>query len=284
MTLATSMMFPSSFLQNVYVDLVEYEKDSSLYEPLPIQTAPRTDLEEDAVDSLLSTSETHRQPFELAVRITSLAHAALQFVCAAIETVPLLAVTTATVLFNASNSGFFSRDGGRIERVVAAALAALASVWFPVGTSLWAVLNPSDLSNEDSSIQYQFIARAFLFSFTLPSLPRLANFLDPDTKGTLETSLRGGAAASGEETGTRERDALLLEQADDEAFEWRTNLARRLANRAKQNTAHISGLDVSFSDLDVLSFSFAYNLREAVKDAARSPSASASSPAAPASY
>ncbi len=262
MTLAHTMMFPSSFLQNFYVALVEHEKGSPLCDPLPIQTPPHAYLVEEDVESSLFTPETHRQPFELAVRITSLAHAALQFVCAAIETVPLLAVTTATVLFNASNSGFFSRDGGRLERVVSAALAALASMWLPVGTSLWAVLNPSDLSDEDSLIQYQFKAQALLFSFTLPSLPRLADHFNQASIETLKQSLRSGAAPSDEEIGASREADLLLERADTEAFDWRTRLAQRLEIHAREYPAYLSSRRF-------LSVTFNHDLREAVTSAAR---------------
>ncbi len=268
MTLATAMMFPSSFLQDLYVALIEYEKGSPLWDPLPILPPPHAYLVEEDLESSLFTPETPRQPFELAVRIASLAHAALQFACAAIETVPLLAVTTVTVLFNASNSGFFYRDGGRLERIASAALAALASVWFPVGTSLWTVLNPSNLSNEDSLTQYQFKAQTLLLSFTLPPLPKLADSLVEGTRETLKTSLPRDGAAIEEKTGAS-GEVDPLKRADTEAFEWRTNLAERLAIHVRQYPAYLSILDLS-------SYEFGRDLQDAVTRAAKAPSASTS--------
>ena len=270
MTLATAMMFPSSFLQNCYVALVEYEKGSDLWEPLPRQPARASFVEEDTPDGILTIPETRGQPFELAVRVTSLAHAALQFVCAAIETVPLLAVTTVTVLFNASNSGFFYRNGGRLERVASAALVALASVWLPVGTSLWAVLNPSDLNDEDSLTQYQMKAQTLLLSFTLPSLPRLADRLGHDTRENLEDFLRRAAAARGHVVAAEEgtaagKESDLLEWADAEFFRWRTNLADRLAIKVRDNPAYLSELDL---------LSVAFELRMAVRETERNAQAS----------
>ncbi len=266
MTLATAMMCPSSFLQDLYIDLVEIEKGSDLYEPLPIQPSRRPYSDEDEEGTVLSSLEAPRQPFELAVRITSLVHAALQFACAAIETVPLLAVTTVTVLFNASNSGFFTRDGGRLERVVSAALAALASVWLPVGTSLWAVLNPSDLSDEDSLIQYQFKAQALLFLFTLPSLPRLTDGLPEGTRETLEGILPRGADEFEERTGASGK-VDPLERADTEAFEWRTNLADTLVRHGRRYPPFLR-------DVDLSSYEFGHDLQDAVTRAAQDPSES----------
>ncbi len=272
MTLATAMLFPTNFLQNHYLDLVEIERESEISEEISIEHTPHAYLEETSPEHVIPSFRPREESFQLAIRIISLTNTALQFICATFETLPILAVTTVTVLLNATNSGFVSQDGGRLERIGLASLAALSSVWAPVGTSLWAVFDPSKLSEYKSFVQLlPSIAQAELLSFTLPSLPRLADSLGPEARSELEkilgrrciTAGEDGASAEEELESTRSRKSDsksesetgprgkvdLLERADIVFWEWRTKLRDELARRAEYHHRLLyNGIDISSED------------------------------------
>ncbi len=282
MTMVTAMLSPTNFLQNQYVDLVEYERSAKIGKNIPAEGSQAAIHDEASGDSLF-IPKTHKEPFEFAVRITSLANAVLQLICATIETLPVLAVTTIIVLFNATNSGFVSQEGGRAERFRLATLAALASMWVPVETSLWAAFNPSGLSVNASFVLLPSVAQASLLSYTLPSLPRLADSLGPETRVSLENtlllrnvSLRRDSAVSrakGESTRQKKRDAESeektgvgekvdpLERADITAYEWRTNLIQNLVEHIKRDPGYL------YNHFDISSREFGDDLRYAVQAA-----------------
>ena len=282
MTLVTAMLSPTNFLQNHYLDLVEYERSAKIGKNIPVEVT-QTAIQDEASGDPLFIPKTRKEPFEIAVRITSLTNAILQFICATIETLPVLAVTTIIVLFNATNSGFVSQDGGRMERFRLASFAALASMWTPVGTSLWAVFNPAGLSVQASFVHLPSVAQASLLSFTLPSLPRLADSLGPDMRVILENTLlmrnvsvrreTAVSRAKVESTRQRKRDAEskeiagagekvdLLERADITAYEWRTKLIQNLVEHIERDPGYL------YNHFDISSREFGDDLRYAVQAA-----------------
>jgi hypothetical protein len=220
MTQATTMIVPSTCCYNFYLDLIERERGTGIGEPFSLS------------DSAASPAGRN-----LVVRVTSIAHAAIQMVIAALETLPVLAVSTVLVLFNSANTGFISFDGGRAERIKVTALSALASAWFPVAASIWIAINPDVLaSNEIASLPG--IAQARLLSFTLPSLPKLDDHLGWETRKRMEERVSGHVVALSDGTG---RSVDLLELADTRFFQWRERLATKLADYSKDSPTYFNG-------------------------------------------
>ncbi len=254
MTLATAMLFPTNFLQNRYLDLIEFEREAEIGKELPIKHTPNARIAENSTERKILPLGPYKESFQLAVRITSLAHTVLQFICAVIETLPVLLVTAVTVLFNATNSGFVTRNGGRLERIGIAAMYALANAWIPIVTSLWAVFDPTILSEEGSLALAPSAAYASLLSFTLPSLPKLANRLSPENRSYLLRTIR-------EESTSKAKDVEMLELGDSEAFEWRYNLIDRLVEHVSDDAAYM------YNDFDISSDQFLEDLQRAIRTA-----------------
>ena len=254
MTLSTAILFPTNFLQNRYLDLVEFEREAEIGKELPIKHTPHACIDKNKTERISLPLGPYKEPFQLAVRITSLAHAVLQIICAIIETLPVLSVTTVTVLLNATNSGFVSRNGGRLERIGIAAMYALANAWIPIMTSLWAVFDPAILSEEGSLALAPSAAYASLLSFTLPSLPRLADGLSPENRAYLLRTIR-------RETTSKAKDVEMLEQADTEAFKWRYHLIDRLMEHVSDDAAYM------YNDFDISSDQFLEEIQGAIRTA-----------------
>jgi hypothetical protein len=236
MTVATAMLIPSNFLQNYYWLIIEAERGSQVNCP----PDDRKNL--------------------YAVRITSIAHAVLQFAYAVAAAVPILLVTTITVLTNANNTGFTTQNGGRLQRLGYAAGVALASLFTPGAVSLAIACDPEQLDAPKTTINalahLANSAQAALFCFTLPSLPKLAERLSMPQRTSLNAGLR--LHNIGNEEAEEIPQDRLLEYTERTAFKWRMALLEEIED-------HMGNVPVDFNELfDTSSEAFSQRLQTSI--------------------
>jgi hypothetical protein len=212
MSLASSLLYPTTFLHNQYVALLELERGAAIGEALPEAPAMYQAGEKPAE----TPPQTPSQSLQLAVRVTSLAHAAIQFVVAALETLPLLVATTVTILSNCSHE--------RLNRVHQAAVCALRAAWSPVRTSIETLIYPDTLSSRYSPVSSQKVLLARLLANSLPSLSKIAGQLTPEGRTALEQGIADLFPAPEGEPDAVALDPLQRAETEESAIGWRGEL------------------------------------------------------------
>jgi hypothetical protein len=166
MTAATTLAYPSIWMQKTFFHIVESERDHCIGE----------------------RSEKTGQGNNLAIRVTALAHGILQLLYALVAVIPLTLVTLVT---------------SQREADVTAAVA-VNSLFAPAVNSFVAVGSPCNFDNRESEVvQEPIYWHAQLLATTLPPLNELANIISKETLTKLQEKAKQPNASNWQKFASR---------------------------------------------------------------------------------
>jgi hypothetical protein len=227
------MIYPSIWMQKTFFQIAEGERRAKIGD----------------------YSEHENGWSEVSIRVVAIAHAALQFLYAALAVVPASIITAVHVLLTPSPNGFLTRNGTLFERMFVAVGAVFAGLCAPVLASFVTVCNTHVLREVQScAVKLPVLCHGFVFSFSLPSitnlprelpwLERLQNLLSPPV---LFTKCRENGLyyrADSDDITT------FLQAADQGVFRWRLALPEALRFHMENHISHYDqAFDMSRQDL-----------------------------------
>lgn len=200
MTIPTLMIYPSVWMQKMFFSIAETERGAKIGEP-----------------ERWTSGVSH-----LSIRVVAVAHAALQLLFALISVAPVCLATAVVICLQSASTGFYSENGGMLERLACGVGAAVASLFCPVVASISTAFAVQQLSDTRSfSVCLPIFGHGHLFSFTFPEISDMpeSQLLTRSVQQVCDEYLQMGSVSERVDTAPFLQICLsLVEQA---AFRWR---------------------------------------------------------------
>ncbi len=248
MTIPSLMIYPSIWMQKTFFEYAEDEKGARLGLP----------------------PTGHRDEFDTSIRVAAVAHAIFQFAYANIMLLPLIIVSVLTAVVTPLSTGFFTQEGGLLERIAISFAAATASLTIPILSSLYTAFNPDELNDTSSfSVTAPIIGHASLLACTLPALPDLVEQLSDRFPAALQplfgrerSLLFDLASTAARWLAGSDLARESMNQVEQRCYAWRTFLPGAIFELVEKN---LSNYDRAF---DITSAEFSATVLTALTECA----------------